>query len=81
MQDGTWSTITGGCTVVRDLKDMLFHSYFAFMDDLRHHEPPGGKPFEIRFVFFFLAISLLPRRLQVSVCYLFPYDMLICCSS
>jgi hypothetical protein len=55
MQDGTWSTITGGCTVVRDLKDMLFHSYFAFMDDLRHHEPPGGKPFEIRFAFFFFS--------------------------
>ncbi|VAI58118.1 unnamed protein product [Triticum turgidum subsp. durum] len=46
--DGTWSTITGGCTVVRDLKDMLFHSYLAYMDDLRFHEPPGGKPFEIR---------------------------------
>ncbi|XP_051193981.1 uncharacterized membrane protein At3g27390 isoform X1 [Lolium perenne] len=46
--DGTWTTITGGCTVVRDLKDMLLDSYFSFMDDLRLHEPPGGKPFEIR---------------------------------
>ncbi|KAM3368153.1 hypothetical protein ACQJBY_016608 [Aegilops geniculata] len=46
--DGTWSTITGSCTVVRDLKDMLFHSYFSIMDDLRLQAPPGGKPYEIR---------------------------------
>ncbi|VAH33480.1 unnamed protein product [Triticum turgidum subsp. durum] len=46
--DGTWSTITGSCTVVRDLKDMLFHSYFSIMDDLRLQTPPCGKPYEIR---------------------------------
>uniref|UniRef100_M8BMT2 Steroid nuclear receptor ligand-binding n=1 Tax=Aegilops tauschii TaxID=37682 RepID=M8BMT2_AEGTA len=46
-QDGTWSTITGSCTVVRDLKDMLFHSYFSIMDDLRL-QTPCGKPYEIR---------------------------------
>lgn len=46
--DGTWSTVTGSCTVVRDLKDMLFHSYFSIMDDLRFHSPPDGKPYEIR---------------------------------
>ncbi|XP_040377207.1 uncharacterized membrane protein At3g27390 isoform X2 [Oryza brachyantha] len=46
--DGTWSTITGSCTVVRDLKDLLFHSYFSIMDDLRFHAPPDGKPYEIR---------------------------------
>ncbi|KAF7017036.1 hypothetical protein CFC21_030533 [Triticum aestivum] len=45
--DGTWSTITGSCTVVRDLKDMLFHSYFSIMDDLRL-QTPCGKPYEIR---------------------------------
>ncbi|EMS68781.1 hypothetical protein TRIUR3_24699 [Triticum urartu] len=47
-QDGTWGTITGSCTVVRDLKDMLFHSYFSIMDDLRLQTPPCGKPYEIR---------------------------------
>ncbi|KQJ83214.1 uncharacterized membrane protein At3g27390 [Brachypodium distachyon] len=46
--DGTWSTITGSCTVVRDLKDLLFHSYFSIMDDLRLQAPPDGKPYEIR---------------------------------
>ncbi|XP_078172385.1 putative membrane protein At3g27390 isoform X3 [Carex rostrata] len=46
--DGTFSTIKGACTVVRDLKDMLFHSYFSIMDDLRLQSPPGGKPYEIR---------------------------------
>jgi hypothetical protein len=48
LQDGTWSTITGSCTVVRDLKDLLFHSYFSIMDDLRLQAPPNGKPYEIR---------------------------------
>ncbi|KAK8449034.1 hypothetical protein SEVIR_7G150900v4 [Setaria viridis] len=46
--DGTWSTITGSCTVVRDVKDMLFHSYFSIMDDLRLQKRPDGKPYEIR---------------------------------
>ncbi|CAN6273344.1 unnamed protein product [Urochloa humidicola] len=46
--DGTWSTITGSCTVVRDVKDMLLHSYFSIMDEVRLHAPPGGKPYEIR---------------------------------
>ncbi|KAJ1271585.1 hypothetical protein BS78_06G138600 [Paspalum vaginatum] len=45
--DGTWSTITGSCTVVRDAKDLLFHSYFSIMDDLLQ-KPPDGKPYEIR---------------------------------
>ncbi|KAF8715123.1 hypothetical protein HU200_027677 [Digitaria exilis] len=46
--DGTWSTITGSCTVVRDVKDLLFHSYFSIMDDLRLQKHPDGKPYEIR---------------------------------
>ncbi|XP_008796032.2 uncharacterized membrane protein At3g27390-like [Phoenix dactylifera] len=46
--DGTWSTIKGCFTVVRDLKDVCFHSYFSIMDDLRLHDPPDGKPYEIR---------------------------------
>ena len=48
LQDGTWSTITGSCTVVRDVKDLLFHSYFPIMDGLRLQKPPDGKPYEIR---------------------------------
>lgn len=48
LQDGTWSTITGSCTVVRDVKDLLFHSYFSIMDDLRLQKPPDGEPYEIR---------------------------------
>ncbi|OEL36933.1 putative membrane protein [Dichanthelium oligosanthes] len=32
--DGTASTIAGACTVVHDVTDSCFHSYFSFMDDL-----------------------------------------------
>ncbi|KAL6634054.1 hypothetical protein ACP70R_026725 [Stipagrostis hirtigluma subsp. patula] len=46
--DGTWSTVTGSCTVVRDVKDMLLHTYFSIMDEIRLHTPPDGKPYEIR---------------------------------
>ncbi|XP_062225955.1 uncharacterized membrane protein At3g27390-like isoform X2 [Phragmites australis] len=46
--DGTCSTITGSCTVVRDVKDLLFHSYFSIMDDFHLQKPPDGKPYEIR---------------------------------
>ncbi|XP_062191267.1 uncharacterized protein LOC133895083 [Phragmites australis] len=46
--DRTWSTITGSCTVVTDVKDLLFHSYFSIMDDIRLQKPPDGKPYEIR---------------------------------
>ncbi|GJN02542.1 hypothetical protein PR202_ga19904 [Eleusine coracana subsp. coracana] len=52
IKDGTWSTITGSCTVVRDVKDLLFHSYFSIMDDLRLQKPPDGKPYEIRLLDF-----------------------------
>lgn len=48
MQDGTLSTIKGSLTVVRDLKDICFHSYFSIMDDLRLHHPPNEEPYEIR---------------------------------
>ncbi|KAJ4761927.1 transmembrane protein [Rhynchospora pubera] len=58
--DGTWSTIKGTCTVVRDLKDLLFHSYFSIMDDLRLQSPPAGKPYEIR-------LLSLPGALFVGV--------------
>ncbi|KAJ8642776.1 hypothetical protein MRB53_004524 [Persea americana] len=46
--DGTWSTVKGSFTVVRDFKDVCFHSYFSVMDDLRLQEPSSGKPYEIR---------------------------------
>ncbi|KAK1256724.1 hypothetical protein QJS04_geneDACA024390 [Acorus gramineus] len=46
--DGTWSTIKGSFTVVRDFTDTCFHSYFSVMDDLRLQEPPTGKKREIR---------------------------------
>ncbi|XP_056696319.1 uncharacterized membrane protein At3g27390 isoform X1 [Spinacia oleracea] len=46
--DGTWSTIQGCFTVIRDFKDVCFHSYFSIMDDLRDRGPPDAKYYEIR---------------------------------
>ncbi|KAG6666265.1 uncharacterized membrane protein At3g27390 isoform X2 [Carya illinoinensis] len=33
--DGTWGTIEGSCTVVRDFADMCYHSYPLYMKELR----------------------------------------------
>ncbi|XP_047310690.1 uncharacterized membrane protein At3g27390-like [Impatiens glandulifera] len=46
--DGTWDTIKGSCAVVTDFKDVCFHSYFSFMDDIRTHVPQVGEYYEIR---------------------------------
>ncbi|KAF8088419.1 hypothetical protein N665_0543s0029 [Sinapis alba] len=37
--DGTWSTIKRSFTVVRDFKDVCFHSYFSLMDEIRKRCP------------------------------------------
>jgi hypothetical protein len=48
LQDGTYSTLKGSCTVVRDFTDFVFHSYFDSIDEFRTGEPKGGKPLDIK---------------------------------
>lgn len=67
--DGTWTTVTGSFTTVRDFTDVCFHSYFSIMHDLRHQQPPNGKPYEIR-VFLLLGsffVGLLGILVDVPV--------------
>lgn len=33
--DGTWGTIKGSCTIVRDFADICFHSYPVYLEELR----------------------------------------------
>ncbi|CAM8898493.1 unnamed protein product [Rhodiola kirilowii] len=54
--DGTWSTIQGSFTIIRDFLDVCFHSYFSYMDELRSE----GKYYEIRLI-------LLPEALVAGV--------------
>ncbi|KAH0923820.1 hypothetical protein HID58_023838, partial [Brassica napus] len=56
--DGTWSTLKRSFTVVRDFKDVCFHSYFSLMDELRIC-CPDQKHYEIR-------LTQLPGALVVS---------------
>lgn len=49
--DGTWGTIKGSITVVRDFRDFCYHSYFSYMDDLRLKGPPDVKYYEIRLLY------------------------------
>lgn len=45
---GTWSTILGSCTVVRDFKDVCYYSYFFAMTDIDNLPPKDGKPLDIK---------------------------------
>lgn len=51
LQDGTWDTVTGCFTIVRDFGDVCYHSYFSIMDDLQCQGPREGKYYEIRLYF------------------------------
>ncbi|XP_062217856.1 uncharacterized protein LOC133918134 [Phragmites australis] len=65
--DRTWSSITGSCTVVWDVKDLLFHSYFSIMDDIRLQKPPDGKPYEIRKIYTLPHLSEKSRRKRIRL--------------
>ncbi|XP_078444090.1 putative membrane protein At3g27390 [Wolffia australiana] len=47
--DGTWGTIKGSCTVVRDFADFSFHSIPVYLKELRDAEE-DPQPLRIRFV-------------------------------
>lgn len=44
--DGAWSSVSGGCTIVRDFADVCYHSYFSVMDGLLESE--GETALEIK---------------------------------
>ncbi|KAG0594583.1 hypothetical protein M758_UG090400 [Ceratodon purpureus] len=46
--DGTVSTLTGSCTIVRDFTDVSVHSFCDYLDDFRTSEPKDGVPFGIK---------------------------------
>ncbi|KAL2621800.1 hypothetical protein R1flu_002005 [Riccia fluitans] len=46
--DGTWSTLKGSCTVVRDYKDLVLHSYSDYLKDFREKPPVDGLPYDIK---------------------------------
>ncbi|XVE67789.1 hypothetical protein DITRI_Ditri09bG0016500 [Diplodiscus trichospermus] len=54
--DGTWSTIKGSFTIIRDFKDVCFHSYISFMEDLQQKGPSNGNYYEIRFLYLLPAL-------------------------
>ncbi|KAK9091808.1 hypothetical protein Syun_026719 [Stephania yunnanensis] len=67
--DGTWSTIEGGCTIVRDFTDLCFHSYFSYMDELSEKIHEDEHPLDIK-------LSLVPSSLLVILLAV-PVDVLL----
>ncbi|KAF8405051.1 hypothetical protein HHK36_009948 [Tetracentron sinense] len=47
--DGTWGTIKGSCTAVRDFADICYHSFPVYMKELRE-APDSDRPQTLRFV-------------------------------
>ncbi|XP_073150811.1 uncharacterized membrane protein At3g27390 [Henckelia pumila] len=47
--DGTWGTIKGSCTVVRDFADVCYHSYPLYLKELREN-PSSSELQPLRFV-------------------------------
>ncbi|GMP30177.1 hypothetical protein CsSME_00004958 [Camellia sinensis var. sinensis] len=58
LYDGTVDTVKESFTVVRDVWDVCFHSYFSAMDDLQHQGPGDVKYFEIRLLYLPGALLL-----------------------
>ncbi|AQK83901.1 Steroid nuclear receptor ligand-binding [Zea mays] len=70
LQDGTVSAMAGACTVVRDVTDFCFHSYFSFMDDLIDKMGDNEEaPLDIK-------LSYLPRSMVVALIAV-PVDVLL----
>lgn len=68
--DGTVSAMAGACTVVRDVTDFCFHSYFSFMDDLIDKMGDNEEaPLDIK-------LSYLPRSMVVAFIAV-PVDVLL----
>ncbi|XVE82776.1 hypothetical protein DITRI_Ditri16bG0032900 [Diplodiscus trichospermus] len=39
--DGTWETVKGSCTMVRDFADLCFHSYLLYLEELSQSPAPN----------------------------------------
>ncbi|XP_022934971.1 uncharacterized membrane protein At3g27390-like isoform X2 [Cucurbita moschata] len=63
--DGTWDTIKGCFTVIRDFGDFCCHSYISFMQDLRQRIPPNGEHNEIKLIY--LPGALIAGILGIAV--------------
>ncbi|XP_022983202.1 uncharacterized membrane protein At3g27390-like isoform X1 [Cucurbita maxima] len=63
--DGTWDTIKGCFTVIRDFGDFCCHSYISFMQELRQRIPPNGKHYEIKLIY--LPGALIAGILGIAV--------------
>ncbi|KAF9608867.1 hypothetical protein IFM89_011905 [Coptis chinensis] len=57
-KDGTWTSVLGGCTIVRDFADVSFHSYFSVMDSWL--ESTTETPIEIK-------VSQIPGCILVAI--------------
>ncbi|KAJ8531103.1 hypothetical protein K7X08_025834 [Anisodus acutangulus] len=63
--DGTWDTVKRSITIVRDVRDVCYHSYFSIMDGLLIQEPPGAKYYEIRL--FYIPGAVIAGAVGVLV--------------
>ncbi|XP_031107902.1 uncharacterized membrane protein At3g27390-like [Ipomoea triloba] len=66
--DGTWGTIRGSCTVVRDFADICYHSYPLYLKELR--ESPASlelQPFKFIHVPGCIIVGLLGLVVEIPL--------------
>nr|GEY93132.1 uncharacterized membrane protein At3g27390 isoform X1 [Tanacetum cinerariifolium] len=65
--DGCYSTLETSCTVVQDLTDICFHSYFSFMDDLSEEMPADEKSIDISLLKLPKCLFVIPIAIVIDV--------------
>ncbi|KAL5557029.1 hypothetical protein UlMin_039265 [Ulmus minor] len=67
--DGTWGTIKGSCTVVRDFADLCYHSFLLYLKELRE-SPDSNEIQTLRFIHVPACITVGLMGLIVEIpCY------------
>ncbi|KAL5705778.1 hypothetical protein ACHQM5_024032 [Ranunculus cassubicifolius] len=68
IQDGTWDTVRGSCTVVRDFFDLCYHSYPVYLDELRDVSGDDA-PRTLRFVHIpaCIAVGLIGLAVEIPL--------------
>ncbi|XP_051127492.1 uncharacterized membrane protein At3g27390-like [Andrographis paniculata] len=65
--DGTWETIKGSCTVVRDFFDMCYHSYPVYLKELQQNEPASSELQPLRLIHIPACILVALIGLTVEI--------------
>ncbi|PIA46341.1 hypothetical protein AQUCO_01500101v1 [Aquilegia coerulea] len=65
--DGTWDTIKGSCTVVRDFFDVCYHSYPLFLKELRESDSDETKTLRFLHIPASIAVGIMGLIIEIPL--------------